>query len=111
MFFCLEPLELVLQSNGSNGIFYCHSKTKERKQLTASIENSAKITPACIMRTEQINATTLRIRIQPNGDIGIHRINCHSTDNRTYPSTADLVIGSMKIKNNQVKGNDLWLNR
>lgn len=100
----LEPLELVLRSNGSSGIFYCHSKTEGRRELTASIDNSAKTSPTFIMKSEQINATTLRIRIQPNGYIGINRINCHWADNQTYPQTADLVIGGMKAETNRSNG-------
>ena len=102
--FHLEPLELVLRSNGSSGIFYCRSKTEGQRPLTASIDNSAKTSPTFLMRTEQINSTTLRIRIQPNGYIGINRINCHWIDNHTYPQTADLVIGGMKFENDRSNG-------
>lgn len=92
----VEPLELVLRSDDVEGNFYCHShltNTQERRILTASIEHPVTTMPTFFMKTEQINTTTLRIRIRPNGYIGINQINCYANNNSSHRQIADLIVG------------------
>ena len=73
----LEPLELVLRSTDNEGIFYCNSGVEINKQkgiLMATIDNPILVPPSFLLTTEQMNKTTIRIRIKPNGYIGINRI-------------------------------------
>jgi hypothetical protein len=96
----LEPVELVLRSTDNEGIFYCNGGVeinKQKSKLMATIDNLILAPPSFLLTTEQLNSTTIRIRIKPNGYIGINRISCHWSDNLTYGQTADLIIGGMEI--------------
>jgi hypothetical protein len=96
----LEPLELVLRSTDNEGIFYCNSGleiNKQRSQLIATIDNPIVTPPAFLLITQQTNSTTIKIRIKPNGYIGINRISCHWSDNVTDGQPADLIIGGIEI--------------
>jgi hypothetical protein len=95
----LDPLELVLNSKGSQGIFYCNSRveiSKQQHKLVAAIDNPISTSPEFQLINEEHNSTTIRIRILPNGDIGTYRICCHWDNNVTYGQTADLIIGGIK---------------
>ncbi|CAF3581864.1 unnamed protein product [Adineta steineri] len=90
------PLELVLNSTDSQGIFYCNSRvelTKQKNKLTASINHLGANPPTFQFKTEPFNSTTIRIVITPNGYIGTSRISCHWDNNITYGQTVDLIIG------------------
>ncbi len=92
---------MLLRSTDTEGIFYCHSLieiNKQQNKLTASIEKPILTSPKFLFKTELLNSTTIRIRIIPNGYIGINRINCHWNNNLTYGQTADLIIGGIEIK-------------
>lgn len=96
----LEPLELVLRSTDAEGIFYCNGQIdfkKRRSKLTASIDYPISTSPKFQLKTEEMNSTTIRIRIKPNGFIGVNRISCHWNDNLTYGQAADLIIGGIEI--------------
>ena len=87
-----------MRSNDVEGSFYCHSQSvnnEEQRQLTASIEHPPTITPTLLMRTEPMNSTTIRIRIQPNGYIGISQISCYWNNSFANRQIADLIIGGM----------------
>jgi hypothetical protein len=64
----------------------------------ASIENPILAAPKFLLKTEQMNSTTIRIRIIPNGYIGMNRIICHWENNLTFGQTADLTIGGNEKK-------------
>ncbi|CAF3037720.1 unnamed protein product, partial [Rotaria socialis] len=49
--------------------------------------------PAFQLQTEQVNSTTIRIHVIPNGYIGVNRINCHWDDKKKYAQVVDLIIG------------------
>jgi hypothetical protein len=83
----LEPLELVLRSTDAEGIFYCNGQ----------VDYPILTSPKFELKTEEMNSTTIRIRIKPNGFIGVNRISCHWNDNLTYGQAADLIIGGIKI--------------
>jgi len=91
----------VLRSTDTEGIFYCNGRVelkKQRSKLMASIENPIPAAPEFLLKTEQMNSTAIRIRIIPNGFIGINRINCHWSDNLPNGQVADLTIGGIEIK-------------
>jgi hypothetical protein len=93
-------LELVLHSSDSQGTFYCNSRVdiqKQRNKLVATIDNTVAVSPIFQLHTEQTNSTTIRIRIVPNGHIGINRISCHWDNNATYGQAADLIIGGIQM--------------
>ncbi len=101
---------MVLRSNDTLGIYYCTSRVeinKQRNKLMASIDKPILAYPSFRLKTEQINASTIRIRIKPNGYVGINRISCHRNNNLTYGQTADLIIGGMNLRN---KDFNLFLN-
>ncbi len=96
----LDPLELVLRSTDSQGIFYCNSRVeinKQQNKLVASINDPILTSPTFQLIAEQANSTTIRIRILPNGYIGVNRISCHWDKNVTYGQTVDLIIGGILI--------------
>ena len=95
----LEPLELLLRSTDNEGVFDCNSRVqlnKQQSKLTASIENLNMTPPMFLLKTEQTNGTTIRIRVKPNGYIGLNRISCHWKNNQTFGHTADLIIGGRR---------------
>jgi hypothetical protein len=92
-------LELILRSTDKQGIFLCNSRTELKKQqnkLTVSIEGPKSTPPKFLLKVDEINSTTIRIRVTPNGYIGVNRISCHWNNNLTYGQTADLIIGGMQ---------------
>ncbi|CAF2529323.1 unnamed protein product [Rotaria sp. Silwood2] len=66
---------------------------KQNNELIASIYNPILTSTEFQLKTEQVNSTTIRIHIIPNGYIGVSRINCHWSTNITYRETVDLYIG------------------
>ncbi|CAF3239766.1 unnamed protein product, partial [Rotaria socialis] len=78
-------LKLELNSTETEGIFHCSSPVelhKQRAKLTVSIERPIVTPPAFQLQTEQVNSTTIRIHVIPNGYIGVNRINCHWDDKK-----------------------------
>ncbi|CAF4552199.1 unnamed protein product [Rotaria sp. Silwood2] len=73
---------------------------KQNNELIASIYNPILTSTEFQLKTEQVNSTTIRIHIIPNGYIGVSRINCHWSTNITYRETVDLYIGGIQIKRN-----------
>ncbi|CAF4346967.1 unnamed protein product [Rotaria socialis] len=89
-------LKLELNSTETEGIFHCSSPVelhKQRAKLTVSIERPIVTPPAFQLQTEQVNSTTIRIHVIPNGYIGVNRINCHWDDKKKYAQVVDLIIG------------------
>jgi hypothetical protein len=70
---------------------------KQKGKLMTTIDYPIIAPPAFLLTTEQTNSTTVRIRIKPNGYIGINRIRCHWSDNATDERPADLIIGGIEI--------------
>ncbi|CAM4906833.1 unnamed protein product [Rotaria socialis] len=92
----LDWLKLELNSTETEGIFHCSSPVelhKQRAKLTVSIERPIVTPPAFQLQTEQVNSTTIRIHVIPNGYIGVNRINCHWDDKKKYAQVVDLIIG------------------
>ncbi|CAF1369710.1 unnamed protein product [Rotaria sordida] len=88
--------EFVFNSTEKQGIFYCSSRidlNEQNNNLMASINYSVLTSPAFELKTEQVNSTTIRIRIIPNDYIGINRIICHWNNNITYGKPINLTIG------------------
>ncbi len=101
----LDPLELVLNSTDAQGIIYCNGRVdinKQRNKLTASFDRPISAPPIFQLKTEQVNSTTIRIYILPNGYIGTNRISCYWDNNVTYGQTADLIIGGSEIKKKHI---------
>jgi len=97
-FFFAEPLELVLKSTDNEGLFHCNARVNlqdQKQRLTASIENVNINPPKFNFNVEQINETTIRIRIKPNGYVGVNRISCHWNNNLTFGHTVDLIVGGI----------------
>ncbi|CAM2708447.1 unnamed protein product [Rotaria socialis] len=96
LLFHLDKFELELNSTETEGIFHCSSPVelhKQRAKLTVSIERPIVTPPAFQLQTEQVNSTTIRIHVIPNGYIGVNRINCHWDDKKKYAQVVDLIIG------------------
>ena len=96
----LDPLELILRSTDTEGIYYCNSRVELNKQgrkLLASFEKPILTSSKLLLQTQQINSTTIRIRIKPNGYIGVNRISCHWDNNITYGQLGDLIIGGIAL--------------
>ncbi|CAF2960440.1 unnamed protein product [Rotaria sp. Silwood2] len=92
----LDEVELVINSKDKERIFYCSSRVeldKQRNKLMASIDKPVSTSPAFEIKTEQANSTTIRIRIIPNGYIGVNRIICHWSNNISNGQAVDLIIG------------------
>ncbi|CAF0973314.1 unnamed protein product [Rotaria sordida] len=92
----IDQVELVLNSTDNERIFYCSSRIefdKQRDKLVASIDNPVLTSPSFQLKTEQANSTTIRIRIIPNGYIGVNRISCHWNKSITDGQPVDLIIG------------------
>ncbi|CAF3399557.1 unnamed protein product [Rotaria sp. Silwood1] len=89
-------VELVIDSTDKERTFYCSSRVnldKQGNKLMASIDKPVSTSPEFILKHEQANSTAIRIRIIPNGYIGVNRIICHWDNNITYGQIADLIIG------------------
>ncbi|CAF5051847.1 unnamed protein product, partial [Rotaria magnacalcarata] len=92
----LDKFELELNSTEKERIFHCSSPVelhKQRAKLTVSIEKPIVTPPAFQLQTEQVNSTTIRIHVIPNGYIGVNRIHCHWDDKENYAQVVDLIIG------------------
>lgn len=66
----------------------------QSNKLTVSIDKPMLSSQKLLLRTSKINSTTIRIRVIPNGYVGINTISCYWNNNRTFAQTADLIIGS-----------------
>ena len=94
-------MELVLNSTDKQGIFYCYSQVKKIDQdnkLMASIDDPTATSLKLQLKTEQVNSTVIRIRIIPNGYLGINYVSCYWNNNITYGQTAELIIGGIETK-------------
>lgn len=95
---------LVVNSTDEEVIIHCSSRIeldKLQNPLIASIDREIKSPPAFRLESEKANATTIRIRIIPNGYIGINQIICHIKNNITFGQPVDLIIGGIEMKKNK----------
>ena len=99
--FNLDKFELEFNSTEKERIFHCSSPVelhKQRAKLTVSIEKPIVSPPAFQLQIEQVNSTTIRVHVIPNGYIGVNRIRCHWDDTLLYHHAVDLIIGGREKK-------------
>lgn len=95
-FVILEKTELLLKSTDNESIFHCTSRIEIDKlpnKLIASKNRSTAAPPDFQLESTQVNATTIRIHVKPNGYVGVNRIICHVKDNHTDGAVTDLIVG------------------